>query len=62
MITIKINEIEMTTEEAKELYKQLGELFEPNLASLPPTMFRDPLGQAHFINPKDLTQTTEYRG
>ena len=46
MITIKINEIEMTIEEAKELYKQLGELFEPNLASLPPTYsVRDPLGQ-----------------
>ena len=43
MIIIKINEIEMTIEEAKELYKQLGELFGPKLASLPPT-YINPLG------------------
>jgi hypothetical protein len=62
MLTVKIKDIEITIEEARELYKQLGDLFGPKLASLPPTIFRDPLGQAHFINPKDLTPTTEYRG
>jgi len=46
MITIKINDVEMTIEEAKELYKQLEELFGQKLASLPPTYsVRDPLGQ-----------------
>ena len=37
MITMKINDVEMTIEEAKELYKQLGVLFGQNLASLLPT-------------------------
>jgi hypothetical protein len=37
MLTVKIKDIEMTIEEARELYKQLGDLFGPKLASLPPT-------------------------
>jgi len=49
MITIKINEIEMTIEEAKELYKQLGDLFGPKLASLPPTLYRGkPISSDNF--------------
>ena len=49
MITIKINEIEMTIEEAKELYKQLGELFETKLASLPASLYRGkPIGPYNF--------------
>ena len=57
MITIKINEIEMTTEEARELYKQLGDLFGLGLASLPATNikatwdFNKPKG---YVNPRDL--------
>jgi hypothetical protein len=45
MMTIKISEIEMTTEEARELYKQLGELFEPKLSNLHPSYYRGkPIG------------------
>jgi hypothetical protein len=45
MLTVKIKDIEMTIEEARELYKQLGDLFGPKLESLPPTYtYINPLG------------------
>jgi hypothetical protein len=43
MLTVKIKDIEITIEEARELYKQLGDLFGPKLESLPPT-YINPLG------------------
>jgi hypothetical protein len=36
MITIKIKDVELTIEEAKELYNELHEMFRPEMASLPP--------------------------
>ena len=44
MLTVKIKDIEMTIEEARELYKQLGDLFGPKTLTTYPTL-RDPLGQ-----------------
>jgi len=47
MITIKINEIEMTTEEAKQIYKELGDLFEPKTAHQ--SLYRGkPIGPDNF--------------
>ena len=52
-IKIKINEIEMTIEEAKDLHKQLSDLFGSKLANRSPNFNYEDCG--HFINPKDLT-------
>ena len=52
-IKIKINEIEMTIEEAKDTHKQLNDLFGSKLESRPPSFNYTDYG--NFINPKDLT-------
>ena len=52
-IKIKINEIEMTIEEAKDLHKQLNDLFGSKLANRSPSFNYTDYG--NFINPKDLT-------
>jgi hypothetical protein len=51
MLTVKIKDIEMTIEEARELYNQLVDLFGPKLASLPHT-HKHPLGEYHFVDPR----------
>ena len=52
-IKIKINDIEMTIEEAKDTHKQLNDLFGSKLVSRPPNFNYTDYG--NFINPKDLT-------
>ena len=56
-IKIKINEIEMTIEEAKDLHKELNKLFGSSLVNLPATNikatwdFNKPKG---YVDPRDL--------
>lgn len=56
MITININDVEMKLEEARELYKLLGELFGQKPESLPPNYsIRDPLGQRpNYVGNKNI--------